>query len=236
MADCMPKRWASFIREGPMEDARNYGTRRRPPSKNKFAGPPWKRWQILSTHCSYELFWLQLWAEASLAEVQICIHGSVYNCDYVCLIDFHNHSFCLYTIWNSLCNWHIWRTASNFLFQVWSARGHVSQFCWSSRKDSFQCIDEAHGKVIFVPEWWLLAIHCVHRHGLWKGNSLDCKAKSGWFWINIMWSSSCCFVTAAWGKMSYVCVLWACSVDVKAMQSPNILHGAYSHRLGSWCR
>ena len=40
MADCMPKRWASFIREGPMEDARNYGTRRRPPSKNKFAGPP----------------------------------------------------------------------------------------------------------------------------------------------------------------------------------------------------
>lgn len=39
-ADCLEKRWTSYIRDGSTENARGYGTRPKPPIRNRFAPPP----------------------------------------------------------------------------------------------------------------------------------------------------------------------------------------------------
>lgn len=41
LADALPDRWGSYIREGDMKDVQGYGTRPKPPVSRKPYGQPW---------------------------------------------------------------------------------------------------------------------------------------------------------------------------------------------------
>lgn len=41
LADALPDRWGSYIREGDMKDVQGYGTRPKAPASRKPYGQPW---------------------------------------------------------------------------------------------------------------------------------------------------------------------------------------------------